>query len=74
MEELNNVKVSDSAEKTEKDEVARTIEYWRKKYPRGIDKQILNMVVFEQGLEERDRLTRSQLEFFMNRRKNKKIG
>jgi hypothetical protein len=74
MEELNNVKESDSATKTEQDDVARTVEYWRKSFIRGIDKHIFGMVVYEQGLEERDRLTKSQLDSLMSKRKNKKIG
>ena len=73
MKELNNVRKSNSAKKTE-EEVLRTVKYWRKRFPRGIDKQIFSMVVFEQGLEERDRLTKSQLDFFINRRKNKRTN
>ena len=72
MLELSNV--SSQSEKTMEKEVAITVEYWRKIYNRGIDKHIFIMVVYEHGLEERDRLTKSQLESMMNLRKNKRIG
>lgn len=72
MLELSNV--SSQSEKTTEKEVARTVEYWSKIYNRGIDKHIFTMVVYEHGLEERDRLTKSQLESMMNLRKNKRIG
>jgi hypothetical protein len=61
---------SDGAQKKEP---ARTIEFWRKQFT-GIDKKIFNMIVFEQCLEERDRLTKSQVVFYMDKRKRKKIS
>lgn len=60
-------------EQSDNNEAARTIEFWKKQFS-GIDKKIFEMVVYEKGLEERDRLTKSQLDFLMERRKNKKIG
>lgn len=72
MSELSNT--SSQSEKTEEKEVARTVEYWRQVYNRGIDKHIFTMVIYEHGLEERDRLTKSRLELLMNLRKTKRIG
>jgi len=40
---------------------ARTIAFW-KKHLMGIDKKMLEMVVFTNRLEDRDRLTRSHLD------------
>lgn len=57
---------------SKKKEPARTIGFWKKQFL-GVDKKILDMVIFEQNLEERDRLTKSQLDFYINKRKNKKL-
>ncbi|OGM08192.1 hypothetical protein A2Z67_06270 [Candidatus Woesebacteria bacterium RBG_13_36_22] len=54
-------------------EPARTIEFWRKQFT-GLNKKIFDMIVYEQCLEERDRLTKSQLDFYMDNRKRKKIS
>jgi len=70
----DGIKTSNQLEKIEEKEVERTVEYWKKIYNRGIDKHILTMVIYEHGLEERDRLTKSRLESLMNLRKNKRIG
>jgi len=72
MSELNDS--SSQSEKTEEKEVERTVEYWRSFYNRGMNKHIFGMIVYEQGLEERDRLTKSRLESLMNLRKTKRIG
>ncbi len=72
MSEISNI--FSQSEKTEEKEIARTVEYWKQIYNRGIDKHIFSMVVYEHGLEERDRLTKSRLELLMNLRKTKKIG
>jgi hypothetical protein len=72
--DLTNVK-STPIEEDRNNEEARTVEYWRKnKFIRGMDNKIFEMVVFEKGLEERDRLTLSQIETLMAMRKNKIIG
>jgi len=60
-------------EGAQKKEPKRTIEFWRKQFT-GLDKKIFGMIVFEQCLEERDRLTKSQLDFYMDKRKRKKIS
>lgn len=71
---LSNLKEDESIENTIKaNESERTVEYWEKQFS-GIDKKIFEMVVFEKGYEKRDRLTKSQLDFLMDRRKNKKLG
>lgn len=70
---LSNLKEDELIEQADNNESARTVEFWKRHFT-GIEKKIFEMVIFEKGLEERDRLTKSQLDFFMERRKNKKIG
>lgn len=74
MSELSNI--SNQSEKVgeEEKEVERTVEHWRSVYSRGINKHIFEMVVYENGFEERDRLTKSRLESLMNLRKIKRLS
>jgi len=74
MSELSNV--SNQSEKIgeEEKEVERTVEYWKSIYIRGMNKHIFEMVVYENGFEERDRLTKSHLESLMNLRKVKRLS
>ena len=72
METLNNVEGT-PAEKTGIPEVERTITFWKKRLSR-FDRKFFDMIVFEHGLQDRDRLTKSQVDMYIDRRKNKKIG
>lgn len=69
---LSNLENDVSAIKTGA-EPERTVEFWRRKLS-GMERRIFDMVVFEKGLEDRDRLPESQVTFLIERRRNKKIA
>lgn len=74
MSELSNISNQSKKVGEEEKEVERTVEYWRSVYVRGMSKHIFEMVIYENGFEERDRLTKSRLESLMNLRKIKRLS